>query len=90
MSDELTRSDAAPLQKEQSYRRPSPQSFLRRYKWNDLTVAEKEAVNDAMFLAATRAGVGLGIVLTIAGLASNGKSSIIYQRPCNSSNPERI
>lgn len=51
----------------------TPQSFLRRYKWNDLTVAEKDAVNDAMILATTRAGVGLGAVLTAAVIISNGK-----------------
>lgn len=77
MPDTEVRDNAAPQQKEQPLQRQSPQSFLRRYKWNDLSVAEKEAVNDAMLLAATRAGVGLGIVLTLAGLTSTGKKCII-------------
>lgn len=40
-------------------------------------MAEKEAVNDAMLLAVTRAGVGLGVVLTLAGLTSSGKKCVI-------------
>lgn len=48
-------------------------STLRRYKWDDLHAAEKEAVKDAFGLAATRSAVGLGVVVTIAALLSNGK-----------------
>lgn len=48
-------------------------SLLRRYKWADLKPSEKDAVYDALGLAATREGAGLGAVLTIAALISNGE-----------------
>lgn len=50
----------------------SPDPLLRRYRWNDLTEAEKDAVKDCVGVAATRAGVGLGLTLTLAALLSHG------------------
>lgn len=49
-----------------------PDSLFRRYKWSDLTEAEKDAVKDCGGIAVTRAGVGLGLTLTLAALFSNG------------------
>lgn len=48
------------------------QSLMRRYKWENLTEAEKSAVVDAATIAATRAGIGLGVVLTSSALLGNG------------------
>lgn len=47
--------------------------LLRRYRWKDLTEAEKEAVQDCLGIAATRGGVGLGATLTVAALLSSSK-----------------
>lgn len=58
-----------------------PQSLLRRYKWSELSVAERDAVNDALGLALTRSGVGLGAVLTVAAVVSNGTSSESFFSP---------
>lgn len=53
---------------------PSAQSLIRRYKWSDLTEAERDGVQDCLGLAATRGGIGLGATLTIAGIAFNRTS----------------
>lgn len=56
-------------------------SLLRRYKWESLTQPEKDAVSDAMGIAATRAGVGIGVVLTTAAVISGGMCELVYSLP---------
>lgn len=50
-------------------------AFLRGYKWDDLTEAEKAALSDVVSIASTRAAVGVGVVLTAAALVSSGMYS---------------
>lgn len=58
--------------------RSSPAELLRRYKWDDLSDPEREAVKDSVGIAATRAGVGVGVVLTTAALVTNGTVPSIH------------
>ncbi|KAI0559414.1 hypothetical protein FGB62_152g028 [Gracilaria domingensis] len=51
---------------------------FRRFKWDDLTDAEKDAVSDVMTIALSRAGIGVGVVLTTAAVLSGGRISYIW------------
>lgn len=54
---------------------PTRDSMLRRYKWKDLTEPERDAVWDSVGVAATRAGVGAGAVVTLSAAIINGEHS---------------
>jgi hypothetical protein len=48
----------------------------RRYRWNDLTEPEQDAMRDALSIAGTRAAIGVGVVATLAaGLTSGALQS---------------
>lgn len=51
----------------------SAQAMLSRYRWEELMDSEKDAVRDCIGIASTRAGIGLGAVLTIAAISSSRK-----------------
>lgn len=51
----------------------SAQAMLGRYRWEELMESEKDALRDCIGIASTRAGIGLGAVLTIAAVSSSRK-----------------
>ena len=48
-----------------------------RYRWDMLTLAEKEAVKDAMQIGLLRAGLGAGLVLTGTAAIGARESSFL-------------
>jgi hypothetical protein len=63
-------SSAAPSKPQLVQRPPVP--IYRRYKWEDLTAPEQAAMRDALGIAGTRAGVGFGLVATLAAALTSG------------------
>ncbi|CAN8065635.1 unnamed protein product [Agarophyton chilense] len=46
---------------------------FRRFNWDDLTDPEKDAVSDVISIAATRACIGVGVVLTASAVISSAR-----------------
>lgn len=53
-------------------RTPTP-SIFRRYKWEDLTEPERDAVRSSVNIVATRAAIGVGAVASVAAGIAAGK-----------------
>lgn len=55
-------------------RTPTP-SIFRRYKWEDLTEPERDAIRTSVSIVSTRAAIGVGAVASVAAGIAAGKIS---------------